>query len=793
MREKLRFTLSSLMWAALLLAAYAVSVQAQTTAFTYQGKLVDNGNLANASYDIQFKLFDTVTVATGVQQGSTVTLAAVQVANGIFTVQLDFGAAAFPGTDRFLEIAVKPAGGPSYTTLAPRQQVSSTPYAIRSLNSVTADGLSAACANCVTGSQIQNVQGSQITGTISVASIPPGSGNYIQNGTNQQPASNFNISATGAADTFNAATQYQIAGSRVLSIAGTNNTFAGVATGAALTTGNGDSFFGKNAGQANTSGSGNAFFGNDAGKANSSGDFNSFFGASAGLVNSTGTRNSFFGTSAGSANTGNDNSFFGFFAGQLNSTGTRNSAFGGHAGSSNSIGNDNSFFGDNAGANNGAYSNSFFGSGAGGSNTGGFQNSFFGKGAGQANLAGNNNAFFGHNAGFNSNANDNSFFGVGAGSQITTGTGNAFVGKSAGPANQQGNNNSFFGKSTGGNSTGSNNTLIGASADAFGAITNATAIGANARVTQSNSLVLGSINGINGGTADTNVGIGTTAPANRLHVVGSASITGSLGVGTTAPATNLHVVGNTGITGNLGIGTTSPAEALDVSVNSGHVLLGNAGCNAGFTGLGFGSSLAGCANYSMLGNGTDTIVNRPTGGSIAFREANATQMSIAPGGAVTIGGDTAINGTLTLRNFDLGGSSQVCVKAVFPSTYIFSTCSSSLRYKTNLKPYQAGLDLINRLRPITFDWKADGMHDLGFGAEEVAAVEPLLVTHNAQGQIEGVKYDRISAALVNAVKEQQKQIDQLNSIKAENAELKAQLAAILARLERAEKKWAKGK
>jgi len=44
-------------------------------------------------------------------------------------------------------------------------------------------------------------------------------------------------------------------------------------------------------------------------------------------------------------------------------------------------------------------------------------------------------------------------------------------------------------------------------------------------------------------------------------------------------------------------------------------------------------------------------------------------------------------------------------------------------------------------------------------AEEVAKVEPLLVTHNEKGEIEGVKYDRISVVLINAVKEQQRTIE----------------------------------
>ena len=41
---------------------------AQTTAFTYQGKLTDAGNPANGNYDLQFKLFDTPTVGTGAQR-----------------------------------------------------------------------------------------------------------------------------------------------------------------------------------------------------------------------------------------------------------------------------------------------------------------------------------------------------------------------------------------------------------------------------------------------------------------------------------------------------------------------------------------------------------------------------------------------------------------------------------------------------------------------------------------------------------------------------------------------------
>ncbi len=51
------------------------------------------------------------------------------------------------------------------------------------------------------------------------------------------------------------------------------------------------------------------------------------------------------------------------------------------------------------------------------------------------------------------------------------------------------------------------------------------------------------------------------------------------------------------------------------------------------------------------------------------------------------------------------------------------------------------------------------MSDMGLVAEEVNAVEPLLTSTNAKGEVEGVKYDRVGVVLVNAVKEQQEQIE----------------------------------
>src|SRR6185295_14196382 len=141
----------------------------------------------------------------------------------------------FPAADRFIEVSFRLTGSSTYSTLTPRQQITSSPYSIRSLISTTADGLSATCSNCITSNQILTVQGSQVAGNIAgsqvngpipVASIPGGNPNYIQNTTSPQPASNFNILGNGtvagllSGNFVDATTQYNIGGARVLSNGG---------------------------------------------------------------------------------------------------------------------------------------------------------------------------------------------------------------------------------------------------------------------------------------------------------------------------------------------------------------------------------------------------------------------------------------------------------------------------------------------------------------------------------------------------------------------------------------------
>ncbi|MFN0279685.1 MAG: tail fiber domain-containing protein [Pyrinomonadaceae bacterium] len=428
----------------------------------------DGASAANGSYDFEFLLYDSI--SGGVQIGSVISRNAVAVANGVFSVTLDFGSG-FPGADRFLEIRVRNAGVGGHTILDPRQKVSSSPYSVKSLNSENA-----AFANIATTAgnalQLGGVAANQFVLTTDPRMTnerPPtaGSGNYIQNNVLGQGFANFGIVGNGTVagtltgNTVNAVNQYNLNNSRILSNAGTNNLFVGNLVGQ-LNTGSFNSFFGRSAGQNNGSGGGN-----------------SFFGESSGLSNTTGNSNSFFGRESGESNTtGGDNSFFGVASGAGNTTGTSNSFFGRNAGLDNTTGSENSFFGREAGA----------------SNTEGLQNAFFGRSAGTANTTGAFNSLFGYRAGTsNTTGSSNSFFGLNAGLDTTSGGSNAFVGRSAGENNTTGGFNSFFGRRAGdANITGSNNTMIGNDANpAASNLTFATAIGAGTIAVASNAINIG--------------------------------------------------------------------------------------------------------------------------------------------------------------------------------------------------------------------------------------------------------------------------------------------------------------
>lgn len=174
--RKIKLTL-----ACLTLLFLAANAWAQTTAFSYQGSLKDGGTPANGSFQMQFKLFDSL---AGVGQiGSTITDVPVTVSQGTFAVKLDFAASALSGANRWIEVAVRRNAGEAYTTLSPREQITSAPYSVRTLSAASADN-ALSLGGVVASEYLTN-------STLST--------NSIRNQTTQQPTSNFNISGDGTA------------------------------------------------------------------------------------------------------------------------------------------------------------------------------------------------------------------------------------------------------------------------------------------------------------------------------------------------------------------------------------------------------------------------------------------------------------------------------------------------------------------------------------------------------------------------------------------------------------------
>ncbi|HEX5217962.1 MAG TPA: hypothetical protein VFZ59_00205 [Verrucomicrobiae bacterium] len=133
----------------------SASVTAQTSSFTYQGQLKFNGTPVNGVYDFMFRLMNdpvngTAAPVIPINPG-------VIVSNGIFTTGMDFGMENFAGGNLWLEVSVRTNNAGLFTTLSPRQLLTSTPYAVRAF-----------AASNLLGA----LPAGQINGTILNASLP---------------------------------------------------------------------------------------------------------------------------------------------------------------------------------------------------------------------------------------------------------------------------------------------------------------------------------------------------------------------------------------------------------------------------------------------------------------------------------------------------------------------------------------------------------------------------------------------------------------------------------------------
>jgi hypothetical protein len=242
-----------------------------------------------------------------------------------------------------------------------------------------------------------------------------------------------------------------------------------------------------------------------------------------------------------------------------------------------------------------------------------------------------------------------------------------------------------------------------------------------------------------------NVGIGTSSPTAKLNITGGGVRIhhGFLNNNTSRPALNTYTIGNYEIRGVGGGGGATQADGGD----DGFLRLSAGGGTSATT-----QSSIDLSGYSNIADMLNNIVMR-TAGVERLRIDNTGNIGIgttAPSAKLQVNGDIIAN--------SIAGSSDI-------------------RFKKNIKTVENALDKVKALRGVYFNWKQEAFPDknfgaqdeLGFIAQEVEQVVPEIVSkENTKDEYRSIKYDKLVALLVEAIKEQQKQIDSLKVLVKKN-------------------------
>lgn len=146
---------------------------AQGSAFTYQGRLVNSNGPVTGLYDISFGVFDSL--SGGFQVGTTTVASSVVVSNGLFAATVDPGLGVFAGADRWLAIAVRTNGAPTYSFLTPRQPLKPAPYATFAGTAGIATGLVVNAANTAALQNNSVTLAKLAPGVLQPSNFPPNS------------------------------------------------------------------------------------------------------------------------------------------------------------------------------------------------------------------------------------------------------------------------------------------------------------------------------------------------------------------------------------------------------------------------------------------------------------------------------------------------------------------------------------------------------------------------------------------------------------------------------------------
>ena len=203
-------------------------------------------------------------------------------------------------------------------------------------------------------------------------------------------------------------------------------------------------------------------------------------------------------------------------------------------------------------------------------------------------------------------------------------------------------------------------------------------------------------------------------------------------------------------------GSTITALTLDMS-DAGTALFSNHIRVVDNSSLSFGASNDLSIHHSSSDN--NSYITETGSGSLVLA---ADQLYIQNAAKTETKAIFTTDGSVSLRHNDVTKfettSSGVTVTGDVNATNFNSTSDATL--KTNVETLTGSLDVVRSLRGVSFDWIADGSSEVGVIAQEIEDVLPDVVNTNEDG-IKSVKYGNIVAVLIEAIKEQQAQIDQL--------------------------------
>jgi len=297
------------------------------------------------------------------------------------------------------------------------------------------------------------------------------------------------------------------------------------------------------------------------------------------------------------------------------------------------------------------------------------------------------------------------------------------------------------------------------------------------------------------GSFNTALGAGTllvNQVGSNTAIGAGALLSNTIGFGNTANGAFALFSNTTGLT-NVANGYqalfSNTTGGRNTAIGTGALLSNTIGTENTATGLGaLATNATGVANTA---NGVNALVANATGSGNTAMGANALAFNTAGHGNTALG-DGAGSSVTTASNVICLGSlganvtnscfignirgittaNNNAIPVLVDSAGQLGTLSSSLRYKTDIKPMDKASESILALKPVSFRYKVhnDTTPQYGLIAEQVAEVDPNLVVRDNNGEIYTVRYDAVNAMLLNEfLKEHQALVEETHKVEQQGA------------------------